>query len=424
MNHDAELFADFSQEMLNRGLTPLSEEQFQLLREHHRNHPRDWLEEKLGQLRDDDPEAIESVEKWASVAKLTTGLNLLQLPVDLRGSIQLIREHGRERMMNLLTNARKGQDPSHKNELRKMVNAQLDLHENGHPPAEPAAAPTERRQPPTGQSRPLGQMPPPPGTQSRRAYPRSVEGNGAAVVRQAAPRHEERQVSRSRPPQDRSNVAQFDQERRQQRHRPADAYEPADARCSEGTDEGAEAPRTYDSATAFNRGNKGCAVRFQNAQDTRKADRVRHVVFVESAPINPQTRTTYLWDQKVVLMLNQAETEQALLVMYGLLPSARFTAHGQDKKGWMQISTQDPDDRYAGCIQVQVGRGSGTLTTNIFPTQLTDIKAVVLRAYLQMFGFDSMDAALRHLHMSSSSYALFAKASQQRETQPRRAYSN
>jgi len=220
-------------------------------------------------------------------------------------------------------------------------------------------------------------------------------------------------------------VHQIDQGRRYQRPAAPDDLEPADGYMDDAIDDrGGEGQRTYDSASAFNRGNNGCAVRFQNAQDTRKADRVRHVVFVESAPINKQTRTTYHWERKITLMLNEHETEQAVMVMYGMLPSVRFTAHGKDKKGWMQIAQQDPNSQYAGCVQVQLGRGEGTLTTNIYPTQLSKIKTVVLRAYVQMMGFDSMDAALRHLHMSASSYAIYAEMNPPRETPRRQAYGN
>lgn len=398
MGHDYDLFTRFTRSLSSLGETPLSEEQFELLIS---NRGAQWIGRTLADADAGVAEPIEGLKKWASVARLTDGLGRLGLPVDLRGAVQLVREHGHERVMSLLTNARKNQDPNHHKELARMVNAILDSEEQG-PPQEPPGRDAQagsRAQP--AQSRRLGQMPPPPGVVTRPAFDRQGEARpraGGATVSQfpaggRRQREEETFEEGDAPPP-----------ARREARRDGQAPAGRDTRRDRGQD---DRKPEYDSATAYNRGGKGCAVRFQNATDDRVEGRVRHVVFAESAPIDPNTRKTYQWEhKKVVLMLNEAETEQVLMVLYGLLDSARFTAHGKDKKGWMNISMQDPRDRYAGGVQVQMGRGDGTYTTNIFPTQLSPMRMVVLRAYQAMMRLDSQDAALRHLQLSARSYAV------------------
>lgn len=420
MGRDQDLFERFTRSLCNQGEAPLSEEQFQLLIG---SRTERWVSETLRGFDEGNPEQIESLKKWSQLARLTAGLGQLGLPIDMRGSLQLVREHGHARVMSLLSNARKNQDPAHRKEIIRMVHAILDTSEREEAPSNTPRSSSEGRQPADragqqapGQSRRLGQMPPPPGTVTQRAYSSSADDDRR---RFSEPR--DRQQSRRSSAGGGSTVAQFPTNgRRQNRDRDDDhgqSYDDHGPAHDSGQD---SEQQEYDQAAAYNRGQNGCAVRFQNSLDKRK-ERARPVVYVESAPIDPSSRSTYLWaDKKITIMLNTFETEQTLMVLYGMLDIARFTAHGADKKGWLQVAAQDPQSRYAGCVQVQMGRGQGTYTTNIFPTQLSPIRTVVLRAYMAMMRFDSMSAALHHLRLSASSYAAYAQANPPREEQGRR----
>lgn len=420
MGRDQDLFTRFTQSLCHQGEAPLSEEQFQLLIG---SRTEQWVSETLRGFDEGNPEQIESLKKWSQLARLTTGLGQLGLPIDMRGSMQLVREHGLARVMSLLSNARKNQDPAHRKEIIKMVHAILDTTERGGASNDAPSGSSQDRHPADraeqqtpAQSRRLGQMPPPPGSMTQRAYSNSPDDD-----RRRFSESRDRPQSRRGPTGGSGTVAQFPTNGRRQTHDRDDGYGPSYDDHGQAYDSGRDSEQQeYDQAAAYNRGQNGCAVRFQNSLDKRK-EPARPVVYVESAPIDPSSRSTYLWaDKKITIMLNAFEAEQTLMVLYGMLDVARFTAHGADKKGWIQVAAQDPQSRYAGCVQVQMGRGQGTYTTNIFPTQLSPIRAVVLRAYMAMMRFDSMSDALHHLRLSAPSYAAYARANPPREEQGRR----
>jgi len=98
-------------------------------------------------------------------------------------------------------------------------------------------------------------------------------------------------------------------------------------------------------------------------------------------------------------------------VLSGRLHTARFTAHGPDKKKWLQFANQPSDGPFAGRVQVTAGSGDpkGNILLNVFPQDITRVSAVLLRAYLAMRDV-SESYATWLLGSAANNYKLAAQA--------------
>lgn len=398
----------FTETSCANGLTPLSAEQLDLLIS---EKGTAWIHAALARVRDGDRDALDTLDKWMKMVRLTTHMTRLRMPVDLGLMTAIVKQHSYNLVSNLVRDANGSDDRVAKDHLDRLVRTALNVRDQKEGQGPSSAQPESRppQQPPAPPRRPahMAQMPPPPGTRTTVASTSSAPASRAAapvaMLDDARRRRDDNEVE-----------TQSYHDSRDDRD-----FEPSRTRDSQPVAQGKETVREYDQAEAYNRGRAGSAVRFQNARDTRK-EYARHVVFFEMAAINGDGKT-YDWSNKLVMMLNEFETEQALCVMYEFIDSVRFSAHGQDNKSWLQLMNQDKSTRYAGGVQVSAGGGRNrSMVCTIYPQQLTKIRMVLLRAYRAMMGIDSDQAAKTELAKAARNYAVYAEMNPPRDSEGQR----
>lgn len=380
----SDLLQNLNQLYIESQLSPLSEDQFDVLMESVGVQTLWRLCQEAS--RDGVDASREALNKWHRIALMTCSMRLLGFEqVTARSTASLVKANGIDLIANIIGAARSNRDPTARRRLTTMI-------ENAA--GEPAPAAQDDVPPP----RQFEQQPPPPGRQTHQAFDAGDRGAAAdsqvATPRQGGyQRNERQQGGRDYPRDDR------------QRHRPSNNVSNlprrAEATNRPSQDDGGDRPG-FDQQNVYSKGSSGASVRFQSSEDKRTEG--RFVVFVEFAHIN-QDGSTYNWNDKLSLMLNTSETERAILVLTNKLPIARFSAHGGDRKKWMQILSQAADGRYSGCKQITGGDGQRSFLCNMSPIDQSKMLAVLQRAYARMIELP-LETAMKNLEAIAENYFL------------------
>ena len=100
--------------------------------------------------------------------------------------------------------------------------------------------------------------------------------------------------------------------------------------------------------------------------------------------LNPAERT-YDWGKKVAVQLTPTELQVVAMVLFGMLPSCRFSNHGPEQDKWFEIVNQD--GQYAGTVKVVVGKGQDLMLVQTSPADLCNLNALVLRRVTEQLRF-------------------------------------
>lgn len=95
----------------------------------------------------------------------------------------------------------------------------------------------------------------------------------------------------------------------------------------------------------------------------------------KAAGSRSQGNLTYNWNDKVTIQLTTYELQVVTALLYGMIPSARFSSHGPKQDKWFSFEHQT--GQYAGTIKVAVGEGKGNDKLCIVPITANDIGDVV-----------------------------------------------
>lgn len=407
----SELHQNLNSLFIDQSLAAISEGQFQLLVEALGVQTLWRLQQES--LEPTSP-SLEVLLKWHRVALLTDRIQLIGFEtMTARGMAALVKAHGLDLIANLVGGARSERDPGAKRRLAAMISGNAghgaENGDSGSVAAAQAEPVDQHASDPRSAPHRFEQMAPPPGRQTRAVVEDGHEETTVAhAPNQARPQRTEAASSggapngdRYRPTDQRSHGRQDSPQRR-----PGNVHQMpvrAEASNRHAPDDSAGGDRKpFDQQNVYSKGASGSSVRFQASEDKRGEG--RFVVFVECAHINSDG-STYNWNDKLSLMLNTAETERAILVLMNKLPLARFSAHGFDKKKWMQILSQAPTGRYSGCKQVTAGDGQRKFLCNMSPIDQSKMLAVLQRAYAKMIDLP-IDTAMSNLDAIAENYRL------------------
>lgn len=399
---------DFVQQAFRRieGVPPLSPHEVEIALEHHRGVV-------IAAAR--QPGVVEPLLPIYRALRVYSKLNGLKLPVEYPIACRILETQDIEAVRQTITDA--VEHPAAREVLRTWIRAATAAGDESLPVDPDAERPQAARAPihdttlpPPGAAAPQGRpfRPNPPPQPARSMAPASA-GQGTAPIGRRPDNNVSHLPNRGasgpagRPMDDDQHRHQFDDDR---------ADPPADDRPAGRQQTDAAGNRVWndDKAEVFTKGNRGAGLRFSNSYDDRK-EKGRHVVFVELAPIAGDGRS-YQWkDRKITIMLNDAEVEQVILVLLGLMQMARFSAHGPDKKKWFQVQNQ-PEGNFQGRVQVQAGDGDpkNNILVNIFPQDVTRVTSVLLRGYKAMRNV-SEEFAVMMLRSAARNYTLAAAVS-------------